>query len=396
MKSWGSGAWLVFARGLWDNLRSRSFKVVLGVMLAASAASIVLPKVLMDDVTVYTLATVGVQTSDVRTALDAAGEAGGFEVEYISRDNGDDVRAAVARGDATVGIAGDTLYTAAEDAGTLPAVVAQALVSRETARALADARLTTEQAASLRDVRPPEQVTVGAVRDEGRAGVGFAVGAVLNLALLLAGTAIATTVALEKSTRISEVLLAVVKPSQILVGTVLAVGAVALIQLLALAVPIVIALQVYDDLGLPAVAAGDIVLAAVWFLLGFGVYALLFAAGGALADKITEVDVAVRPVSMTVFGAYFISILIVMEDPQGPWSVLASMFPLTAPLAMPLRWAGGEVATWQLLLAMALTAATAVAVVYLASAVYRRALLITGHRVRVRELLAETVPTTAP
>jgi len=153
---------------------------------------------------------------------------------------------------------------------------------------------------------------------------------------------------------------------------------------------------VYDDLGLPAVAAGDIVLAAVWFLLGFGVYAFLFAAGGALADKITEVDVAVRPVSMTVFGAYFISILIVMEDPQGPWSVLASMFPLTAPLAMPLRWAGGEVATWQLLLAMALTAATAVAVVYLASAVYRRALLITGHRVRVRELLAETVPTTAP
>jgi ABC-2 type transport system permease protein len=63
------------------------------------------------------------------------------------------------------------------------------------------------------------------------------------------------------------------------------------------------------------------------------------------------------------------------------------MFPLTAPLAMPLRWGSGDVPTVQLLLAMALTAATAVALVFLVSSTYRRALLITGHRVRLREVV---------
>jgi len=54
---------------------------------------------------------------------------------------------------------------------------------------------------------------------------------------------------------------------------------------------------------------------------------------------------------------------------------------------MPIRWASGEVPVYQLVLALALTAATAVLLVSVASSIYRRALLITGHRVRLRELI---------
>ncbi len=63
-----------------------------------------------------------------------------------------------------------------------------------------------------------------------------------------------------------------------------------------------------------------------------------------------------------------------------------SLFPLTAPLTMPIRWASGEVPVYQLLLALGLTALTGLGCVWLASTVYRRALVITGHRVRLREL----------
>jgi ABC-2 type transport system permease protein len=54
---------------------------------------------------------------------------------------------------------------------------------------------------------------------------------------------------------------------------------------------------------------------------------------------------------------------------------------------MPIRWASGEVPVYQLVLAMALTAATAVLLVSIASSIYRRALLITGRRVRLREMI---------
>src|SRR5665811_592511 len=90
---------------------------------------------------------------------------------------------------------------------------------------------------------------------------------------------------------------------------------------------------------------------------------------------------------MTLVVGYMLAITVVMSDPSSGWSVLTSLFPLSAPMAMPIRWAAGEVPVWQLLLAMALTAATAVLLVSIASSIYRRALLITGHRVKLREVL---------
>ena len=90
------------------------------------------------------------------------------------------------------------------------------------------------------------------------------------------------------------------------------------------------------------------------------------------------------------FGGYFASFLVTMEDgADSPLSVFLSMFPLTAPVAMPLRWASGGVPVYQLVIAMALTAATAVALVWLASTIYRRALIITGHRVRFHEVFSK-------
>jgi len=192
---------------------------------------------------------------------------------------------------------------------------------------------------------------------------------------------------MEKSTRISEVLLAVLRPSQVLVGTVMAVGAVTLVQLLVLAAPLAVAVPVTDNIGLPPVAAGDIGLAVAWFVLGFALYAFLFAASAALVDKITEVSSAITPVIMILVAGYMLAVTVVMSDPSSGWSVAASMFPLTAPLAMPIRWASGEVPAYQLVLAMALTAAASVLLIWVASSIYRRALLITGHRVRLRELI---------
>jgi ABC-2 type transport system permease protein len=194
-------------------------------------------------------------------------------------------------------------------------------------------------------------------------------------------------VAMEKSTRISEVLLAILRPSQVLVGTVMAVGTATLVQLLVLATPVAVAVRVTDKIGVPAIAAGDIGLAVAWFVLGFALYAFLFAAAAALVNKITEVNSAILPVSVTLVASYIVALAVVAPNPSAGWSVVASMFPLTAPLVMPVRWASGQVPIYQLLLAMVLTVATAVLLVSVASSIYRRALLITGHRVRVREMI---------
>jgi ABC-2 type transport system permease protein len=390
--TWLAGTVLVARRTLAENLRSRAFRVVTGILLVASAAAVVVPQLVGSDDTTYTLVTVGEAPEQLSDALDAAAEAGDFSVDYETRADREAVRTAVGDGDATAGLVGDTLFTSDRSDGTFPVLVAQAVVAQETAQQLVDAGLSPDQVTKVLSVQPPEQVTVGRVDDEDRAGVGFGVGIVLYLALTFAGSAIANTVAMEKSTRISEVLLAVLRPSQILVGTVTAVGLATLAQLLVLVTPLAVAVRVTDSLGLPAVATGDLALAMVWFVLGFSLFAFLFAASAALVDKITDASMAVLPVTLVLVVGYMLGVTVVAGDPSSAWSTAISLFPVSAPMAMPIRWASGEVPPYQLALAMVLTAGTAVLLVLAGSSIYRRALLITGRRVRLREVIRRPAP----
>ena len=92
MRAWWQGTRLVAERGLVENLRSRSFKVVTGLLLLISIAAVVLPRLLGGGPTTYTLATVGEAPPAVVATLDAAGTSGHFTVKYVARDDEDGVR----------------------------------------------------------------------------------------------------------------------------------------------------------------------------------------------------------------------------------------------------------------------------------------------------------------
>ncbi|GAB3444720.1 hypothetical protein GCM10027517_24750 [Phycicoccus ginsengisoli] len=384
--TWWRGTLLVGQRSLLETFRSRTYRLVTAALLLASAAAVMVPRLILDQKVSYTLATVGEAPAPLRAALAPAAARGDFTVQYTARADADAVRRAVRDGDASAGLAGGTLFTATKTDQTFPALVSQAVVSLEATARLRAAGLSEAQLAQLAAVRPPQQVPVARVGNEERAAVGFGVGIALYLALTFAGSAIATAVAVEKSTRVSEVLLAVLRPSQVLVGTVSAVGLATLAQLLVLCVPLAVAVRL-GYVGLTAVASGDLALAIGWFLLGFVLYAFLFAASAALVDKVTEASAAVAPVTTVLVFGYLLSIIVVMGDPGSGWSTAISLFPFSAPMAMPIRWAAGEVPVWQLVAAMGVTAWTALLLVVAGAAVYRRALVITGHRVRWHELL---------
>jgi ABC-2 type transport system permease protein len=123
-------------------------------------------------------------------------------------------------------------------------------------------------------------------------------------------------------------------------------------------------------------------------VIGFALYAFLYAACGALVEKVTEVSSAVMPIVMVMAAGYVASILVTTEDPTSGWSVFIAVFPLTSPIGMPFLWASGEASGYLLVAAMALAILTAGGGIWLASAIYRRGLLITGRRVRVRDVIA--------
>jgi ABC-2 type transport system permease protein len=394
-RSWWDGARLVYQRGLLETLRSKAFTVVTAMLLLASVAALAFPQLFGGGKQTYTLATVGPAPTQLVTSLQAASRAGDFTVRFVSRADEDAVRTAVRDGDATVGLAPGRVFSSARDAGTFPGVVTQTVITLQTQQRLSEAGLTAAQIAALQSIRPPQHISVAPVADEGRAAIGFGVGVALYMALLLAGTAIATAVALEKTTHLSEVLLAMLRPSQVLVGTVLAVGTGTLAQLLVLGMPLAVGVRAGVDLHLPAVATNDIALGLVWFVLGFGLYSFVYAACGALVQKVTEVGSAVMPVSLVMVAGYILGLVVVLGDPSSPGAVAVSMFPLTAPIGMPMRWASMDVPVWQLVVAMVLVAASGVALAALASRIYRRALLVSEHRVRVHDVVGRAARGTA-
>lgn len=391
----GGGQWweatrLVAGRSLSDRIRSRTVRFTTLILLAIGLAFVFVPRLLGGDDPVYTLASVGEASAPVRSQLDAASQAAGFRVEYLSAATSADVEAAVRNGDATVGLADAVLYVRSDAPGAFSVLVAQSVVVEERADLLRDAGLTPEQVVATTSIAPPEQVEVGPVQDAGRASVGFVVGIVMYMAIMFSGNIIAMNVGVEKSTRIAEVLLAVVRPSQILVGNVMGIGLLTLGQLLVLTVPILAAMTMGEGFDLPSVAAGDIVLGVAWFLLGFFMYAFLFAAAAALVDKVTEVGSAIMPVTAILVLGYLGAVVAVPQDPGSALSVALSMFPLTSPMAMPIRWASGSVPEWQLVASMLLAVGAAVLFAWFGSVVYRRALVVTGRRLKLREVLRPT------
>lgn len=386
-RGWWRGTGLVAKRSLVEGLRSRAVRVTTVILLLVGLGVVFGPRLLAGDAPTYTLATVGDAPAQVEQQLAASGRAAGLKTAFVSCPDAAAVERAVRRGDATIGSTPDALFVRTDAPGVFTVLVTQALVAEQRANYLAGVGLSAAEIGAAISIAPPPQMEVGPVQDEGRATVGFIIGVALYLALMLSGNLIALNVGMEKSTRIAEVLLSVLRPSQILVGNVLGIGLQTLIQLLVLAVPILGAVALTDGITVPKVAAQDILLGVVWFGIGYFMYAFLFAATAALVDKVSDVGSAIMPVTTALVLAYISAVIVVEQDPNSAMSMVLSMFPLTSLMAMPVRWSAGLVPGWQLALSMCIAVTAAVGLASLGARVYRRAVVITGRRLRLVEML---------
>jgi hypothetical protein len=136
---------------------------------------------------------------------------------------------------------------------------------------------------------------------------------------------------------------------------------------------------------LPVVNGGVLAWVLVWFLLGYALYAIIYGALGSLASRTEDAQAVAGPVGYTLVAGYWASFLAISADPDGPWARVLSLFPATAPMAMPGRIALGTTAWWEPPVAVLVTLAAIVGLVSLAGRVYQNAVLRTGAKVRLRD-----------
>lgn len=226
----------------------------------------------------------------------------------------------------------------------------------------------------------------------------YFMGIILYMAILLYGINVMSSVLEEKTTRIVEVLISSVKPFQLMLGKVVGVGAVSLFQFLIWGVAGRWVFRYRHALGadspgadagiftMPHVTTDTAVVFLCYFIGGFMLYSAMFAAVGAMSSNEQEARQAQQPVSMLLVVS-FISMFGMLNDPGSTFSVTLSLIPFTSPIAMPVRWAAGNLPISEVILSLAILAVTIVAVTWVAARIYRVGILMTGKRPNPKELL---------
>lgn len=220
-----------------------------------------------------------------------------------------------------------------------------------------------------------------------RLALGVAIAVLLYGSLVFVGQAVAQGVVEEKSSRVVELLLSTVRPWQLLLGKVLGLGAVGLLQMLIIAgVGLSVSIG-FGVLDIGGVAIGTLAVGLFWYLIGIMLYATVYAAAGSLVSRQEEVNAVVTPLTMTIVIAFVVSINLLLADPEGRAITVLSLLPPFAPILMPARIAMGTAPLWEIGLAVALAAVAIVGLTWLAGRIYSTAVLRTGARIPLREVL---------
>ena len=227
-------------------------------------------------------------------------------------------------------------------------------------------------------LHPPEKKTTDA-----ETLVAYVGSLLLLMSLAVYGQWVVTGVVEEKNNRVVELILSTTRPRHLLAGKVIGIGLLGFAQLALVAglAATLLAAGVFDA---PAGLGGSLALVIPWFALGFALYAVAYAAAGALASRQQNAETAGQPVTYTLLAAYFAGYIALNADMNGLAANVLTVFPLTAPLVLPARSALVGVPLWEHALAVVLVLASIYALVRFAGRVYGHGLLHTGPRLDPR------------
>ncbi|MDE6178688.1 MAG: ABC transporter permease [Duncaniella sp.] len=241
-------------------------------------------------------------------------------------------------------------------------------------------------------------------------GIGIGMSFVLYMFLILYGQMVMNSIIEEKNNRVLEVVVTSVKPTNIMLGKITGVALVALTQILiwgvlvlamsAYVLPAIMpqsaaiegmasqestmmaAMQSLTDVGQIASLVG---LMTLYLMLGFLVYAAIFAAVGSSVDNVQDAtqltSFALYPI---IFGLIFA--MVAAANPSGSLAFWSSLFPLTSPMVMVARVPFG-IAWWEILASVLLLVATFFGLAWMAGKIYRVGIFMYGKKPSVKEVI---------
>ena len=386
-----SAKWpLVAAREIQVRVRDKNFLMGTGLSLVILLGVLIAQSFLGGGSLSYQLGVEGSAGTQIVTAVDQAAKAGDPEAKVTSVELGDAaaVEAAARNGDVDYGLIATADGWELVDEGPtnpeLQMLVGQ-VVSEQSLAANAEAAGTDLPTLMQGSSLTARDLTAKADGSDGFLAfiLGFVFAMLFYMASLLFGMQIASSVVEEKQSRLVEILAAAIPVRQLLLGKVLGNTLLALVQLVLIVAVGLIGLTFTEyDVALPGLAAG-IAWYIPFFVLGFLALACIWAAAGALASRVEDLQSTTMPLTMLLVLAFIVGINL-----QGTARDIASFVPIMSTILMPMRILEGKTQWWEPIVALLLVLGFCLLTIRLGARLYQRSLLHTSGSLSWRKALA--------
>jgi len=214
----------------------------------------------------------------------------------------------------------------------------------------------------------------------------------MYMVIMLYGMNVARSIIEEKTSRVFEVLLATIRPEEMMAGKMIGVGSVGITQV---AVWLAAAVLLTSGPIMSAVGGGSvhvslsamqIIFFVVYFILGFMLYSSIAAALGAMVNSEQELQQLNMFLVMPLAGCMF-ALAPVITNPSGTLSRIISLIPFCTPLIMYLRISLAMPPVWEIALSIVLMLVTIYIILWVASRIYRVGILMYGKKPNLPEIL---------
>lgn len=216
---------------------------------------------------------------------------------------------------------------------------------------------------------------------------------VLFYAIYFCAYQVSSSITTEKTSKIMETLVTSTSPRTIVLGKTIGIGVVGLGQMILIVTTALISAKLFLEPGLleSVLDMSNItpylgIMTAIYFILGYLSYALLYALTGSTVSKPEDIQSANTPVALLAVIGFYLSYFTMM-NPTSDLNLFASLFPISSPFCMPFRIMMGLASTTDVVISIAILIVTIIVIARVAIKIYSNAILNYGTKMGIKDIV---------
>lgn len=215
---------------------------------------------------------------------------------------------------------------------------------------------------------------------------------VLFYAIYFCAYQVSSSITTEKTSKIIETLVTSTKPKTIVLGKTIGIGVVGLIQIAAIIITALISSALFLEEGaLDGIVDFSTItpflgfITAIYFILGYVTYALLYALTGSTVSKPEDVQSANGPIAIIAVIGFYLAYFTMM-NPTSELNKLAAILPISSPFCMPFRVMMGIATNSEIAISIAVMLVTILVVAQISIKIYSQAILNYGSKMSLKDI----------